>query len=328
MDANDINSLKKILLIGCYMGPLPGYFRLWLKSCEYNPTIDWLIFTDQKIIDLPGNVKIINATLSQLKEVFSEKLGFPVPLERPYKLCDYKPAYGLIFSKYVEPYDFWGHCDFDMIFGDIRHFITPDILSDYDRIFNLGHLSLFRNNEFINQAFMLDGGTENYKVVYSAEQNFGFDEYNGINIIFRNNHIKTYETRSIADISYKYKRFKLVPADINYPNQIFFWERGSVYRYSFFDNREHLDNFIYIHFQKRPNMAMNDCKEPCEAFYIGSKGFFSKIAGREDKNKFMTVNPYPGRLIEFLELSDFFVKDKRKSISKRFSHWMTILAGD
>ena len=42
----------------------------------------------------------------------------------PYKLCDYKPVYGLIFDEDLQDYDFWGHCDVDLIFGDIRKFIN------------------------------------------------------------------------------------------------------------------------------------------------------------------------------------------------------------
>ena len=43
-----------------------------------------------------------------------------VTLDRPYKLCDFKPAYGFIFGEYLKEYDYWGHCDIDIVWGDLR----------------------------------------------------------------------------------------------------------------------------------------------------------------------------------------------------------------
>jgi len=41
---------------------------------------------------------------------------------------------GLIFEDYVAGYDFWGHCDLDVVWGDIRKFLHTRILSDSDII--------------------------------------------------------------------------------------------------------------------------------------------------------------------------------------------------
>ena len=49
-----------IVFICPYFGKLPkGQFPLWLKSCENNPTIDWIIFTDDRTrYNYPKNVKV------------------------------------------------------------------------------------------------------------------------------------------------------------------------------------------------------------------------------------------------------------------------------
>ena len=57
-----------------------------------------------------------------MQKLSSRKLGFEVYLERPYKCCDLKPAYGVIFEEYLTAYSYWGHCDFDLIFGDLQYF--------------------------------------------------------------------------------------------------------------------------------------------------------------------------------------------------------------
>ena len=65
--------------------------------------------------------------------------------------------YGEIFEDYLLGYDFWGMCDMDMIFGDLSRFITTDILEKHDKIYQLGHLTLYRNNKEVNGRFRLDG---------------------------------------------------------------------------------------------------------------------------------------------------------------------------
>lgn len=96
-------------------------------------------------------------SFNDFRVLVQSKFDFPVSLERPYKICDFKPAFGLICSEYIQGYDFWGHCDFDMIFGDIRKYITDDLLNSYDKILPLGHLSIYRNNEENNSRFKLSG---------------------------------------------------------------------------------------------------------------------------------------------------------------------------
>ena len=42
-----------------YFGKFPKGFQFWLLSCKCNPSIDWLIFTDDKTpYDYPENVKV------------------------------------------------------------------------------------------------------------------------------------------------------------------------------------------------------------------------------------------------------------------------------
>jgi hypothetical protein len=50
----------------------------------------------------------------------------------PYALVEFKPAFGFIFADYLADYTHWGYADFDMMFGDLTRWITPDELTDYD----------------------------------------------------------------------------------------------------------------------------------------------------------------------------------------------------
>jgi hypothetical protein len=54
---------NSIGIIGCFFGKFPQYIDLWLNSCACNPTVDWLVFTDQELNDAPQNVYLIKTSL-------------------------------------------------------------------------------------------------------------------------------------------------------------------------------------------------------------------------------------------------------------------------
>ena len=41
--------MEKIAILTVYYGNFPPYFDLWLRSCEFNETIDFYIVTDNNI---------------------------------------------------------------------------------------------------------------------------------------------------------------------------------------------------------------------------------------------------------------------------------------
>ncbi|HEY8660280.1 MAG TPA: DUF6625 family protein [Hanamia sp.] len=171
-----------IAILTCWYGPYPWYFPYFIHSCSYNPSIDFLIITDNHtaIPNKPENVKIIYKTLEEIKTAASEKLGFKVNIDCPYKLCDFKPAYGFIFSELLIKYDFWGHGDIDVVYGNIRGFMTDELLNNYEIIssrhdYITGTFCLFRNNEQMNTLFKQ---SKDYKKVFSSFEHFCFDECN------------------------------------------------------------------------------------------------------------------------------------------------------
>lgn len=91
--------MNRIALIIPYFGTLPNYFSLWLKTAAYNKNFDFLLFTDCNLAEygVPYNVKCIQMTFDEVKQRVGNILNFKFVLHNPYKLCDYKPLYGLIF---------------------------------------------------------------------------------------------------------------------------------------------------------------------------------------------------------------------------------------
>ena len=266
--------VNKIVLINCYFGKFPEYFDCFLKSCERNNTVDYLFFSDDTRSDLPSNVKIIKTSFKELRELIQSKFDFEITLNSPYKLCDYKPAYGYIFSEYLEGCDFWGYCDIDMVFGDVREFLTEDVFNIYDKIYQFGHLTLYKNNASNNRVFM-DEGEPFYKDAFQTDVITVFDEVDGVQKKYDKRGLKTYKERDYADITPRHERFLLTKAYVNIENdnhkhQIFTYENGKVFRYYLDEKQVKKEEFIYIHFQKR-NLPI--VKELGDKFFITYKGF-------------------------------------------------------
>lgn len=88
---------NKIVLILPYFGKLPNTFDFFLQSCKNNPNIDWLIFSDCNIKEF-DNIKVVHISWQKFKVFVQSKFDFSIALPSPYKLCDFRPAYGYIFK--------------------------------------------------------------------------------------------------------------------------------------------------------------------------------------------------------------------------------------
>ena len=176
--------MKSICYIVPYFGILPENFQIWLLGCKYNPTIDWIIYTDDKrCFDYPKNVKVQYCSFEEMKKRIQSFYDFEVDLSRPWRLALMKPAYGEIFSDDLKGYDFWGYCDIDLMWGDIRKFYTEEILNNFERIGFQGHSTLFPNNIKLNLQYRtIIPNQINYIDVFSGKLDFSWDE-SGINMI-------------------------------------------------------------------------------------------------------------------------------------------------
>lgn len=151
----------RIAVVVAYFGPPPLWFPAFLVSCRANPDIEWLIYTDFSVsYRLPANVTIKPMNLRDLSRRTSDALGTRIELVAPYKICDLKPAYGVIFSDDLTSFEFWACSDLDIVWGDIRHFLTDALLQNHDIVSSRrkrlsGHFTLFRNDPSTNRTFEL-----------------------------------------------------------------------------------------------------------------------------------------------------------------------------
>ncbi len=270
---------NKIVIIACWMGMLPDYFPLWMRSCEQNPSVDFLLYTDQKILNPPQNFKVIPSTLAGIRSLAEGKLKMPVTgLLYPYKLCDLRPFYGLVFEDDLKQYTHWAHCDIDLIFGSFETFVTGDLLNAYDKIFRFGHLIIYRNEKEVNMRPVLaKGGVFSAAEVLSSNEHFSYDEITGIDRIYRKNKWPYYTEKPFVDISVRHqKAIRLNDWKKNFSHQAFAWENGHVFRYYFEDGTVKKDEWLYIHFQKK-KLPIKGVADSHNAFWITPMGFIPKF---------------------------------------------------
>lgn len=298
--------MKSIILICPFFGTLPKeYFQLILNSCENNPSIDWLLITDDRTnYKYPQNVKVVYNTWEEfsayVREKVKIKLNLNCVLNKPYKLCDYRPAFGLIFDQYLKDYDYWGNTDFtDVLYGNLRYFLPKKVLT-FDKINFLGHLTLYKNTDEVNNRcrLTLPNGND-IKKILSSSDNFAFDEAgeNGIQQIYNKyNFSFIYVDNIEADISPMRYSFQLSKFDSSFHqyyekpySRIFSYNNGKLSSF-YVKNKEVItEEYGGIHFQKR-KMHSELGNKSTNKFLIVPYGFI-KYNNNIDKELIVKYSP-------------------------------------
>ncbi len=253
--------MQKIGFIVPYFGKLPSYFQVWLDSCKTNATVNWFVFTnDRTEFDYPNNVKVEYVEFEWLKSFIQSKYEFEINLSTPYKLCDYKIAYGEIFQEYLTRFDFWGFCDIDLIWGDIRSFFTDELLKGYDKIGVQGHCTIFKNTPEVNAIYRNDIDGFDSIQNYFQREGIGCLDKNYIAKGFEMEKLKIYEATIYAGLHKYYPGFYLQgmgkEEDEYSKRNLFLWDNGKLTRY-YFKNKELVSSdYLYIHFFCRPMKNM------------------------------------------------------------------------
>lgn len=263
--------MKKCIFILPYFGKLSNYFQLFLNSCGQNPSFDWLVITDSsQQFNWPPNVHIKRMSFEDFRNHVNLKFGFTPCLDKPYKLCDYKPMYGFLFEDDISDYKYWGHCDCDLIFGSLESLLSPLLEEDYDKLFAAGHLTIYRNTYSNNRMFMSSvDGRSFYREALACEGIYVFDEdfpRNGsgdrcsIHSIFLKNGCRVFQkdlsfnvsttSDHIRRVAYN-AQSRLFELDSNCFTRLY-WSKGSLLSFSSDSNGNLIRNeYLYVHLQSR-----------------------------------------------------------------------------
>lgn len=180
------------------------------------------------------------------------------------------------------------------------------MLEKYDKLYNLGHLTIYRNTEEINTLFMkpLDN-VEVYKDIYKTPNMCCFDEWvsRSINNIFIQEKKNTFDGNDFADIGAYNSYFQIVYFNIedkkwyeeDIKNNIFKWSNGKLFKLYENNNTINSKEYMYVHLQKR-NMENSLKDSQCKKFYIVPDKFIDCDNNIEQKliskYKYLTVFNY------------------------------------
>jgi len=213
--------VKALRFIVPYFGKWPPWFPAFVLTAAHNSTVEWILFTDcQAPKSVPPNMRFVQMPLPQLNQLASSKLGLKIN-KGPYSQCDMRPAFGVIFDEYLKDAEFWGHCDLDVIWGDLRTYLSPNILNNYQIITNnlrqmAGHLGLYRNCPEVNNFFRQ---APDHKEILEDPQFHYFDE-DGISNCLKENNVQGI---------YWDRNDKVHDRELKYLPTGWYWKRGRIF---------------------------------------------------------------------------------------------------
>jgi hypothetical protein len=238
-----------IRLVVPHFGPRPAYFPLVLRSMAANPDVSWLLLTEQPVADPPPNVEVRLGTFDDLARRIQGSFEFEISLERPYKLCDFRPAFGEIFADELAGYDFWGHSDLDVIFGRIRDHLPAEAFGADKILFN-GNFSLYRNSPQTAGWYRHEVGKVDYRDAMTNPAAMHFDEWAGIRYIVEDLGVPAWHEDVIFDISFRRYRTRAEAPPGRDPRR-YAWEDGEICEYRLEEGRPVRRTALLIHLQKR-----------------------------------------------------------------------------
>jgi len=239
----------EVRVVNAYFGRLPSYFPLWLHTAKKNSRFQWILISDQDFdqYDLGPNIQAIQVSFDEFRTHLSTSLKVSATGITPYKICDFKPTYGVALAPLLEGAKFWGYTDIDLLNGDLDKFITPADLEKYDKFFIPAHLQLFRNSEQMNTLFRRPGLKLTWDEAIKVEGSTQYSEHAGVHRLALAAGVPyRYESR-IVDLDPEVKRCRGHNIR-NASKQLFFYQNGKALQRT---GRGPDKEFMYIHFQKR-----------------------------------------------------------------------------
>lgn len=293
---------NKIVIICAYFGRLPATFRAWLRSCKANENFSWLLVTDDEEVlnyEIPANLRIIRESFEQFRKRVSSRFDFSISLNEPYKICDFKAAFGLIFEEEISGYLYWGHCDLDVVWGSLASFFPDQYFGMFDRLQECGHLIFYRNTDRVNRAFMSQSLPHlRYQDVFADRRTHLFDEWGGMHNISYAAGLTTKWVRAYFDVRPDFHDLRNTDG-VNYKRQILYWEDGRVFREFIVESDNaardtpiiERDEFCYVHLQKRAMIRPGPEIDIARGFYITPNAFVTKEKRQHCRDDFLRLNP-------------------------------------
>ena len=296
-----------IRLVVPYFGARPSYLPLVLRSMAHNPDVSWLLLTEAPVAGAPPNVTVQLCEFADLAARIQGQFDFAVSLADPYKLCDFRPAFGEVFREELAGYDFWGHSDLDVVFGQIRDHLPPEAF-EADKVLIQGNFALYRNTPAAARWFRHELEGLSYRDVLTDPAARHFDEWAGIRHIVEDLGVPLWQEDVIFDLSFRRYRTRAEQPPGRDPRR-YAWERGEVCEYRVDRGAVVRRTALLVHLQKRTMRAPAPDVLAADRYWITANGF--AVQGR--------VSPWAVRAARVPaghELLPLYVRRVRRSIRR------------
>lgn len=138
--------MTRVKLLIPWAGRLPGWLPYFAnRMVAFRPWLDWTI------VDPSVFVRRIVA--------MDPDIGKPIlRMPDPRKLCEWRPLLGEAFADILPEGGWWGWCDLDCVFGDLRSYLSEerlaawDVITDHPKLVN-GPFAIFRNCPAVNRLW-------------------------------------------------------------------------------------------------------------------------------------------------------------------------------
>ncbi|HEY3755268.1 MAG TPA: DUF6625 family protein [Opitutaceae bacterium] len=225
-----------------YFGQWPEWFWLFLESCGRNRSFNWLFVTDcPQPRQSPPNCRFVSMSWADCAARIADVCALRHPPTLVYKICDFRFAFGDIFSDYVGGFDYWGFGDIDVIYGDLESGLAAEIweheLVTFNRTHVSGHLSLLRNDPKTVRRYQV---WRPWRENVEESRNRRLDEdagYYGIENVYA---IESYNTPLSPFIPW-------VDGTYRFP-YVWYYRQGTLST-----NTEGKRQFLYLHFMRYKN---------------------------------------------------------------------------
>jgi len=260
----EIEPQKPWLVIICvYFGRWPAWMNFFVESCKWNPEVHWRIYTDcGEPENRADNITFIPVSFADYAANARERLNIAFEPANPFKLCDLRPAFGVLHESEIAAYPFYGHGDIDVIYGNIEKFYGA-LRDDYDVMSThperaSGHFLVIRNTPALRRAYEL---IPSYAEVLADPHQTGIEE-SGYTPVLRN---------VVGDRALFVERYSTVlstrgwhDGTLEYPSH-WTWRAGRLT-----NNRDGEREFLYLHFMRwQASHWINDPPLPGEAAWVG-----------------------------------------------------------
>lgn len=277
--------MKRYCVILPYFGNVPSWWSFFLAGVKSNPEITFIVISDCiKVASGIDNLAVIQATLLDIRKRAEQSLETKVSLTTPLKLCDLRPMYGTIFEKEIREYDYWGYGDIDLVYGNLKKYLTQvpeaaDIIS-FRKGWISGSLAFIKNTR---DTCFLFKEAENWESVLSSPQCQLFDELGGLGYRERMMGVPFEHLKGCQD------SFSAVVDRAIYKKPLCLFENdtakellcfGDALKWTvngLFDTRTGTE-WAYYHMviNKRRYFACHDRQMPISSFYVTPTGFYNE----------------------------------------------------